>query len=239
MLVTAIAVHQAAHAVIKQALDLPFETVAVTVCGGEPSPDWTDPDVYCDEEHRLLAERHITALFAGAEAERRYRAEIGQDDDWAVQDAANGDMASAFHLAVFIATHPNADIGWARSEPALRLALGLPEPFGFPAVDITVATSVLDRGRTSAARLVEDRWLLVTDLAAEVEVLGGTISRDQVTRTLATRGLLSSNQAVGTLRPNGGRGDHRSSWLAPAGRPGGTPGAGHQDDWDPGAGSGD
>ncbi|HEY5186978.1 MAG TPA: hypothetical protein VIM19_19235 [Actinomycetes bacterium] len=187
MLATAIAVHQAAHAVIKQALDLPVETVAVTVCGGEPSPGWADPDVYCDDEHRLLAERHITSLFAGAEAERRYRAVIGQDDDRAVEDAANGDIASAFHLAVFIATHPNADIGWARSEPALRLALGLPEPFGFPAVDITVAAALLDRGRMSAARLVEDRWLLVTNLATELVVLGGTISPDQVTRILAAR----------------------------------------------------
>lgn len=185
MRVTAIAVHQAAHAVIKQALALPLESVTVMVCGGEPSPVWADPDVYCDEEHRLLAERHITSLFAGAEAERRYRAETGQDDDRAVQDAATGDIASAFHLAVFIATHPNADIGWARSEPALRPALGLPEPFGFPAVDITVATALLDRGRMSAARLVEDCWLLVTDLAAEVEVLGGTISPDQVTRILS------------------------------------------------------
>jgi hypothetical protein len=185
MLVTAIAVHQAAHAVIKQALDLPLETVTVTVCGGETSPGWAEPDVYCDDEHRLLAERHITSLFAGAEAERRYRAEIEQDDDRAVEDAATGDIAGAFHLAVFIATHPNADIGWARSEPALRVALGLPEPFGFPAVDITVATAVLDRARISAARLVEDRWSLVTNLATELVVLGGVVSREQVTRILA------------------------------------------------------
>ena len=84
------------------------------MCGGEPSPGWADPDVYCDDEHRLLAERRITSLFAGAEAERRYRAETGQDDDRAVDDAANRDIASAFHLAVFIATHPNPDIGQAR-----------------------------------------------------------------------------------------------------------------------------
>jgi hypothetical protein len=185
MFVTTIAVHQSAHAVIRQALDLPLEAVAVTVCGGEPSPGWANPDVYCDDEHRLLAERHITSLFAGTEAERRYRAQTGQRDDRAVDDAANGDIASAFHLAVFIATHPNPDSGQARSAPALRLALGLPQPVRFPAVDITVAAAVLDRGRISAARLVGDRWSVVTTLATELVVLSGVVSGEQVARILA------------------------------------------------------
>ncbi len=172
MLVTANAVHQAAHAVIGQALDLPVGTVAVTVCGGAPSPGWASSGVYCDDEHRLLAERHITSLFAGTEAERRFRAQTGQDDDRAVEAAANGDLASAFHLAVFIASHPNPDIGQVRSEPALRLSLGLPEPVRFPAVDITVAAAVLDRGRMSAARLVKDRWPLVMNTATDLVLLG-------------------------------------------------------------------
>jgi hypothetical protein len=135
-------------------------------------PGWASSDVYCDDEHRLLAERHIASLFAGSEAEQRLRAEAGHDDDRAVEAAANGDLASAFHLAVFVATHPNPDIGQARSEPALRRALGLPEPFRFPVVDITVATAVLDRGRLSAAGLLEDRWALVMSPAAELVVRG-------------------------------------------------------------------
>ena len=153
--------------------------------------------MYCDDEHWLLAERHIASLFAGSEAERRYRAEAGHDDDRAVEAAANGDLASAFHLAVFLATHPNPDIGQARSGPALRRALGLPEPFRFPVVDITVATAVLDRGRMSTARLVEDRWPLVTNLATELVVLGGVTSRQQVTRIL----VASSGDLVPSLPP--------------------------------------
>jgi hypothetical protein len=185
MFVSAIAVHQSAHAVIRQALDLPLGTVAATVCGGGPSPGWADPDVYCDDEHRLLAERHIASLFAGAEAERRYRVGTGHSDDRAVERAARGDLDSAFHLAVFVATHPNAETNPVRSEPALRRLLGLPEPVPFPAVDLSVVTALLDRGRMSASRLVQDRWSLVLNLATELVVRGGVVSCEQVTRILA------------------------------------------------------
>jgi hypothetical protein len=48
-----------------------------------------------------------------------------------------------------------------------------------------VTASVLDRGRISAARLVGDRWALVTNLATELVVRGGVVSCEQVTRILA------------------------------------------------------
>lgn len=102
--------HEAGHAVAHWLLGQPVVSLTVVadedndslgLCRGEGFPDWFQPDVGTDDEHRLLAERHIVAMLAGAAAERHYRSIVGEHDDEAVNDGASHDYGNAFDLASY------------------------------------------------------------------------------------------------------------------------------------------
>ena len=109
-MITVIAHHAAGHAVAGWVLGLPLAKVTIPVhdetvggCSYQGWPRWFRPDVTVFAQHRLQAERHITSMLAGPEAERRHRAEAGYVDDQALADNARHDYDSATDLATYLA----------------------------------------------------------------------------------------------------------------------------------------
>ena len=144
-MITAVAHHQAGHAVAAWVLGLPLAKVTIPVhdetdggCTYQGWPRWFRPDVTVFAQHRVQAERHITSMLAGPEAERRHRAEAGHVDDHALADNARHDYDSATDLATYLAA------------------------------DTADYEALLARLRTHTVALVEEHWASVISLAEQL-----------------------------------------------------------------------
>ena len=145
-MITAVAHHQAGHAVAAWVLGLPLAKVTIPVhddmvasCTYQGWPRWFRPDVTLLTQHRLQAGRHITSMLAGPEAERRHRAEAGHVDDQALADIARHDHDSATDLATYLAGN-TADF-----------------------------EALLARLRADTFALVEEHWTSVAGLAGQLQ----------------------------------------------------------------------
>jgi hypothetical protein len=144
-MITAVAHHQAGHAVAAWALGLPLAKVTIPVhdetvggCSYQGWPRWFRPDVTLFAQHRQQAERHITSMLAGPEAERRHRAEAGPVDDQALADNARHDYDSATDLVTYLAE------------------------------DTANYEALLARLRAGTSALVEEHWAAVVSLAEQL-----------------------------------------------------------------------